>query len=237
MNSERFRFFPSVHLESDLVIGVPHQDFSEEMPGVVLKEQIRLYDLIDSYSIDYPVFKSSMDPLPLPAQGIPVEIATMFRCGILTGTGPMSSVAGLFAETAGQILCDRFNPGEMVVENGGDLFVRNNTELLSEVQAGKSVLSGKLALVIPPGSWGVCTSSGTMGHSYSLGKADAVTVVSESTPLADAWATAVANQVKGPEDIERVLEVVSANQEITSLVVIAGDKIGIRGSLEVKPLS
>ena len=49
MNSVRFRFFPSVHLESDLNIGVTHQDFHKEMPGMILKEQIRLYDLIKTH--------------------------------------------------------------------------------------------------------------------------------------------------------------------------------------------
>jgi ApbE superfamily uncharacterized protein (UPF0280 family) len=238
MNSERFRFFPSVHLESDLVIGVTHQDFQETMPAIILKEQIRLYEIIKTYSIRYPSFITSLDPMPLQEQDrdVPPEISTMLRCGIRTGTGPMSSVAGLFAEAAGQLLTDRFNPGEVVVENGGDLYIRNKSELLSEIHAGKSALSGKLSLVIPPGSWGVCSSSGTLGHSYSRGKADVVTVVTENTPLADAWATALANRVKGPRNIEQVLDQASAIHEITSIVVIAGDKIGIRGDLEVKPL-
>ncbi|MEN8156611.1 MAG: UPF0280 family protein [Bacteroidota bacterium] len=168
---------------------------------------------------------------------LPPEIETMYRCGEATGTGPMSSVAGVFAASAAKRLIEVYNPGEVVVENGGDLFIKNSSPLLSVIHAGSSPLSDKLGLVIPPGEWGVCTSSGTLGHSYSRGRADAVTVVTESTPLADAWATSLANLVKDPDGIEPVLERVATIPAIISCVVIVGDRMGIRGEFEVKPLS
>jgi hypothetical protein len=43
--------------------------------------------------------------------------------------------------------------------------------------------------------------------------------------------------VMGPEDIESVMDQVSEIPEILSCVVIAGEKIGIRGRFEVKLLS
>ena len=43
---------------------------------------------------------------------------------------------------------------------------------------------------------GICTSSGTVGHSLSFGKADAVCVKAKSVSLADAAATAIGNMVK-----------------------------------------
>ena len=52
----------------------------------------------------------------------------------------------------------------------------------------------------------VCTSSGTIGHSLSLGKADAVCVVSDSCPLADAAATAVGNLIHTAGDIAAGIE-------------------------------
>ena len=39
------------------------------------------------------------------------------------------------------------------------------------------------------------TSSGTVGYSLSLGQADLVTVLAASTPLADAAATRLGNEV------------------------------------------
>jgi ApbE superfamily uncharacterized protein (UPF0280 family) len=239
MNSDRFRFFPSIYQESDLLIGVPRPDYLPEMPGTSLQEQIRLYRLLTSFSVSHPSFRTSLEPLPVPAgeEEVPPEVATMFRCGLRTGTGPMSSVAGLFAEVVAERLTERFTPTELVVENGGDLFIRNRSDLVTVIHAGRSSLSGKIGLVLPPGSWGVCTSSGTVGHSFSMGKADAVTVVSKSTPMADAWATALANQVKGQHDIEPVLDRVSGIREIKACLVIVGEKMGVRGKFELKLLS
>jgi ApbE superfamily uncharacterized protein (UPF0280 family) len=239
MNRERFRFFPSVHLESDLLIGVPPTDYHAKMPETSLKEQVRLYDQLMVHARIHPSFTTSLDPLAIPERAgeLPDEITTMYRCGLRTGTGPMSSVAGVFAEAVAKKISTTYGPGEVVVENGGDLHIRNRSELVTVIHAGSSSLSDKFGLVLPPGEWGVCTSSGTLGHSYSMGKADAVTVVCESAPLADAWATALANQVKEREDIEPVLDQAARIREIHTCVVIVGEAIGIRGSFEVKLLS
>jgi ApbE superfamily uncharacterized protein (UPF0280 family) len=106
-----------------------------------------------------------------------------------------------------------------------------------EIHAGESPLSGKLALVLPPGTWGVCTSSGTTGHSLSMGRADALTVVCRDPALADAWATALANQVSSPGDLERILGQVADIPEIVACVIIVGDRVGARGSFELKAIS
>ena len=239
MNSDRFRFFPSIHQESDLLIGVSHQDFHQEMPAISLKEQINLYTLLLAHADACPDFRSSLEPIPLPENLVDLHpaVAAMYRCGLRTGTGPMSCVAGLFAEEVANRLAGTFDPQELVVENGGDLCIMNSSDLVTVIHAGSSALSEKIGLIIPRGVWGVCTSSGTQGHSFSRGKADSVTVVSESTPMADAWATALANQVKGQGDIEPVLERISEIPEIRSCVVIVEGKLGIRGSFEVKLLS
>jgi ApbE superfamily uncharacterized protein (UPF0280 family) len=209
------------------------------MPETSLDEQIRLHTLLMDHAKIHPSFRSSLESLPLPGKdtGQISELETMYRCGLRTGTGPMSCVAGLFAEKVANRLTDAFDPHEMVIENGGDLYIRNRSDLVTVIHAGSSSLSERIGLVIPCGTWGVCTSSGTVGHSYSMGKADAVTVVSESTPMADAWATALANQVKDRDDIEPVLEKVAEIQEILACVVIVGEQMGIRGAFEVKLLS
>ncbi|MFH0755752.1 MAG: UPF0280 family protein [Bacteroidota bacterium] len=239
MNSERFRFFSSVFRESDLLIGVPHKDFHPDMPALSRKEQIRLYKLLSDHDASHPGFMSSLEPLPVPdgLPGFSPELELMYKCGIQSGTGPMSAVAGLFAEAVARKLDASFGISEMVVENGGDLYIRNGSDLLSVIYAGSSALSEKLALLIPGGKWGVCTSSGTLGHSFSRGKADALTVVARSTPMADAWATALANQVRDLSDIEPVLERIAHIPEILTCVVIVGDRVGVRGELEVKLLS
>ena len=245
MNQERFRFFPSTHLESDLLIGVPHEDFREEMINTSFEELVRLHNLVTDFAEIHPSFATSLEPIQFPGfgiedrvgQGIPGEIDTMIRCGINSGTGPMSSVAGMFADRVGQLLIREFELKEVVVENGGDLFLNIETEIVSVVHAGNSPLSDKMAFVITPGSWGVCTSSGTLGHSFSRGKADAVTVIAKNTPLADSWATALANRIFTPQDIEPVLEQVKQIEEISGCAIIVGEQVGIQGKFEVKLLS
>jgi len=237
MNRDRFRFFPSVHHESDLLIGVPHLTFSEKIISSAREEQVRLHDLLTKHIHLNPSFASSLEPIDYSATNLSPEIRMMLRCGTVTGTGPMSSVAGLFAETVGSKLTDLFGLDEIVVENGGDLFVKNRAELVSSIHAGKSPLSDKMAFLITPGSWGICTSSGTLGHSYSQGIADAVTVIAESTPLADAWATSLANLVHSVADIEPVLDKLSGIPEILGCAIILNDRIGIRGQFQVQPLS
>jgi len=245
MNRDRFRFFQSTLQESDLLIGVPVESFRNIMAQVAERELIRLHPVVREYILKEPSFETSLEPLSLPVseksdeedEKLPHEIISMIKCSNRSGTGPMSSVAGIFAETVALRLIREFQLGEIVVENGGDLFIKNRSELNSLIHAGKSPLSDKMAFVLRPGEWGVCTSSGTLGHSYSKGNADAVSVISGSAPMADAWATALANLVKVPADIEPVLERAKGIKDILGCAVIIGEKIGIVGEIEVKPLS
>ena len=256
MNSDRFRFFSSVFRESDLLIGLSHHFYQPDIEAICRKEQERLYSLLSDHIARNPSFASSLDSLPMPggSDSLAPELESMYRCAQASETGPMSSGAGLFAEAAGKAIlgkvkersaedavlpdsCEEIDSCEVIVENGGDLFVRNLETLVVVIHAGDSALSGKLGLEIPPGEWGICTSSGTHGHSFSKGNADALTIVSRSTPLADAWATALANQVRGKEDIPPLLDRIAEIPEILAGVIIAGGKVGIRGEFETKLLS
>lgn len=223
------------------MVGVSHQYYDPEMENICQKEQLRLYRMLSSHLASYPLFATSMDPLPFPGgKGDKnLELESMYRCASLSGTGPMSSVAGLFAQVTGRAIGSYAVdfPLEILVENGGDVYVKNREDLVVVIHAGDVALSGKLGLVITPGEWGICTSSGTHGHSFSKGKADAVTIVCRDTPLADAWATALANQVEVREDIPPLLEKVAGIPEILACVVISGGEVGIRGTFETKLLS
>jgi ApbE superfamily uncharacterized protein (UPF0280 family) len=239
MNQDRFRFFSVTLHESDLFIGVPHGQYKPSMEAHSLDEISRIRLILENQLEKDRSFGTSLEALPLPHKDseTPEEVLSMLSCGLKTQTGPMSAVAGLFAEKVGLKLIEEYGLDEVVVENGGDLYLKNSTQLISVIHAGSSPLSDKMAFVIPEGQWGICTSSGTMGHSLSFGKADAVTVIGESTPLADAWATALANKVKHAEDIELTLDRVQQIPEILGCAIIVEGQIGIRGAFEVKLLS
>jgi ApbE superfamily uncharacterized protein (UPF0280 family) len=127
---------------------------------------------------------------------------------------------------------------EVICENGGDIFIASSKERVVGIFAGKSPLSLKVGLRIKPGDTplGICSSSGTVGHSMSLGKADAVCVLSPSASLADAAATSIGNLIKGKGDIEKGLNYGSAIRGVKGVLVIVGEAMGIRGGLELAHL-
>ena len=143
----------------------------------------------------------------------------------------MAAVAGTVAEYVGKDLL-KFS-SEVIVENGGDIFVKTKRIKKIGIFAGKSAYTGKLALEIPAGIWGVCTSSGTVGPSLSFGRADAAVVVCNSAILADAWATRLGNMVKTSDDIEKILNFVKDKPEIKGVVLILGEKIGVWGNIKL----
>jgi hypothetical protein len=149
--------------------------------------------------------------------------------------GPMAAVAGAIAECVGKELL-RFSP-EIIVENGGDIFLKSSKRRRVGIYAGQSPLTGKLALEIQPQETplGICTSSGTVGHSLSLGKADAVVVLSPSTPLADAAATAIGNAIEEASDIAGAIELAQRIKGLKGVMIIKGDKVGLWGKIKVIP--
>jgi hypothetical protein len=153
------------------------------------------------------------------------------------GVGPFAAVAGALAEYVGQAL--RPLSAEVIVENGGDVFMASARRRILGIYAGTSPLSGKIALSIAPNQMpcGICTSSGTVGHSLSFGKADAVTVVAGSTALADACATALGNRIGGAGDIAGGLAWAEQIPGVDGALIIVGETIGAWGQIHLTQTS
>jgi ApbE superfamily uncharacterized protein (UPF0280 family) len=236
-NKERFREFQVKYLETDLWIGIDPESFRKEIEYEALVAIEHLRHKLDAYIKTEPAFAKSLTPF-YPGIAAPGEAKEMANASAKAGIGPMASVAGMFAREVGEAILQNFSVKEMVVENGGDIFSLLNNELVFSVYAGSSPLSEKLGIVLPSGMGkvGICTSAGTVGPSLSFGRADAVAVVCKDVLLADAFATALGNNVKVPEDIEGVLTFSEKYTEILSVVIVCGDKVGVRGELELKIL-
>lgn len=221
--------------ETDLDIGVRRERFTPEMVLWVeelVQEQRRA---LEAYIQQDPVFKKTLMPHDLLA-GAPALAVEMADAAKLAGVGPMAAVAGAFAQFAGKALAKRSR--DVIVENGGDVFIRTVNTRKVGVFAGTSPFSNKIALEIQ--GWqtplGICTSSGTVGHSLSLGKSDAVIILSPSTPLADAVATAAGNLVQEEDDVQRAVDFAAVVPGVIGAVAIKGEKLAAWGQIKLVPM-
>lgn len=177
-------------------------------------------------------FAESLKPVEVEPEA-PVIIRDMADAARKVGVGPMAAVAGAVAEYVGRDLLDFSN--RVIVENGGDLFLAGVKETILGIYAGKSVLSGKLRLKIVMGKMplGICTSSGTVGHSLSFGKADAALVIADSAILADACATAAGNMVGSAADFNRAIDFAGSIDGVRGMLLIVGDRMVAWGEVEL----
>jgi ApbE superfamily uncharacterized protein (UPF0280 family) len=213
--------------ETDLYIRAT-SNLQRKARRLVLKYRRQL----EQYIEQNPDFLTSLKPLSIPAHA-PSIVQDMIEAGRKANVGPMAAVAGTIAECVGRELLD-FSP-EIIVENGGDIFLKILHKRIVGIFAGDSPLTGKIGLEINPQDTplGVCTSSGTVGHSLSFGKADAVVVVAASASLADAAATAIGNRVSRPDDINGAIEFGQSIGGLKGIVIIAGKNIGAWGDVKL----
>ena len=210
--------------ESDLMIATKEdmsalcrrfiRDCREDLIGYIRKE---------------PFFKESLAPMDCPEDS-PQIVKMMCSASIKAHVGPMAAVAGAIS----QLLCECLAgiTDEIIIENGGDNCILTSKGRTAGIYAGSGFPEGlKIAIDGRKTPWGICTSSGTMGHSFSFGSADAVTIISDSAALSDAAATYTANNIRDASDIESALEKAMSIDGIRGAVIIAGGKLGAMGEV------
>lgn len=222
-------------LETDLWIGVDDGSYSSSMKDDVLSWIIALRRSMDAYIAFDPGFRTSLVPYDV-AVAAPDEIRHMADVSRRAGIGPMSAVAGEFAGCVAQKLRDRYGCREIIVENGGDIYADSASDIDVSVFAGESALSDKVGLHIPAGEFplGICTSSGTVGPSMSMGRADAVMIVCRDVAQADSYATAFANRIRTTEDLQPVIDLIAMHKDILSAVAIKDDRMAMCGRYELR---
>lgn len=223
--------FQVKYRETDLWIRA-REDLRKEGLEAVLNCRHQL----ETYIARFPQFLGALTPLredPL----APALVRRMLEASRHVGVGPMAAVAGAIAEAVAVAL-KPLSPS-IIVENGGDCYMDLEEESRVGIYAGQdSPFTGRIALRFPSHRFpfGICTSSGTIGHSLSFGKADAVTVVARDAALADAAATAVGNRVQSSGDISEALEQAGLLPGLEGVLIIVGDKMGVWGNLDLVPL-
>jgi len=195
----------------------------------------RYRNQLENYIAAHPGFLTALVPLEQDTLAPPI-VKGMLRAAAAADVGPMAAVAGAVAEYVGR---DLLGAGvhEVMVENGGDIFLKRNRECVAAIFAGQSPLNRKVGIKIPASLMpvGLCTSSGSVGHSLSLGKADSVTVLAPSALLADAAATRLCNEVTAGDqrNINRALEAARTIRGILGVVIICGKHMGAWGEIDL----
>jgi hypothetical protein len=178
-------------------------------------------------------FLTALGPIPVERTAAPI-VKTMAAAARAADVGPMAAVAGAIAQRLGNDLARRGHR-EIFIENGGDIYVRSGKNARIGVYAGDSPFTGRLSIIIPAVRLpaGVCTSSGTVGHSLSFGSADAVVIAARNAALADSAATAVANMVNGPDDFRLALRRAAGINGVFGCVAIVKDRIAGWGDVRL----
>ena len=230
MNNDLMFF--TVQVKETLLSIHAQRNLTEKALKAVLKYQAD----IEGYMDRYPEFLISFKPLPV-QEAAPEIVKEMLLAAGEVSVGPMAAVAGSIAEHVGKDLLP-FSP-EIIVGNGGDIFIISKKRRDIKIYAANSPLTGKIALQIAPEETplGICTSSGTFGHSFSFGKADAVIAVAPSGSLADASATAIGNLIKSAADIPREIEFAQSIKELRGIVIIKDNKIETWGKVKIVSIS
>jgi len=190
---------------------------------------------LEAYIGERPDFLTALSPLDQDP-GQPDYINHMIEAGQAAGVGPMAAVAGMVSHYLGESMKDH---DQVMIENGGDIYLRCQKDKVIGIYAGQSPFSNRVGIKVKGQDTplGICTSAGSVGHSLSFGKADAVVVLSKDTLLADATATAIGNLVKEAKDIRLGLEFGKNIPGIIGLVIILGEDLGAFGDIELVQLN
>ncbi len=221
--------------ETDLAIGVDKESYTDSLMALCEQEVRKQRAELEIYINMHPEFRTSFAPITL-LPGAPRLAINMARAASQAGVGPMAAVAGAMAEAVGLKL--RPQVKSVIVENGGDLYIDSVNDRLIAVFAGPSKFSNKIAIQLKAreSPLGICTSSGTVGPSVSLGKADAVVIKGGNAALADAVATGAANRIQTTADLLKAVDYVKAIQGITGILAIKEDRMAAWGDIEIVPL-
>lgn len=138
-----------------------------------IAEKIHLYRWqIENYISRDPRFLTSLKPIPIELDASFI-VKEMAQAAKKANVGPLATVAGAIAEFIGRDLL-KSGYRDVIIENGGDIFLKTRKARAIGIYAGKSRLWNNLSLKIKPENMpiGICTSSGKIGHSLSFGCAD-----------------------------------------------------------------
>ncbi|MBU0693830.1 MAG: UPF0280 family protein [Candidatus Omnitrophica bacterium] len=216
------------HKESDLFIST-NTKIDKELTLRILR---KYYQEIEDYIKATPLFLTSLSPLEHDEAAPPI-VKEMIESSHSTKIGPFSSVSGAIAQYVGKDLLNYTD--EVIVENGGDIFLKINEDKRVGVYLGEKFQVANLLLRIKrrDNSFGIASSSSCIGHSLNFGQADLVTIVAHDPIIADGFATSLSNRIKKQKDAKETLAMAKKDPLIEGLLIALEGKIFLWGQIEI----
>lgn len=181
-------------------------------------------------------FSLAIEPLKIPDDNLADVVFRMYESSINADVGPMACVAGTISELSIDYLIEQGSKYS-IVENGGDIAMVNDRNVLCGIYSNNEVLGNNIAFEIKKRRkpLGICSSSGKIGHSISFGDADSVTVIGKSPSLCDGLATRIANSVSGDSSQDKVASGLECGDDyrefFDGVLIICGENVGTIGKL------
>jgi len=232
------RFYRELH-KSNFCLEVSYRESDiylscdKPLDEKVVKSLIKkYYDDIASYIRSYPNFLTSLTPWEEDSFA-PSIVKDMIAASKVSGIGPFSCVAGGISWYVGRDLLKYCN--ELILENGGDLFLKINEDKRVGIYLGESFSPNFITVKIKKKEFpfGIASSSSCFGHSLNFGRADLVTVIALDSLLADSFATAFSNKIKRIGDIKKVISEAKEYSFIKAVVVAFEGRIAVWGEVEL----
>ncbi len=219
--------------ETDLYV-TAQEDLSREIADFVreLRGQIKAYILC------HPEFQTSLCPLEVPSSA-PEIVRAMAEASGACGVGPMAAVAGAVAQRVAEAFQKRSS--DILVENGGDLYLCSTKPRTVGLLPDPSQ-DAYLGVALAPEDFplSLCSSSGRIGHSLSLGQGDLAVVLATSGATADAAATALCNMLRDENDLERIAakakDMAARGLGVTGVFAQAGGRLTVWGRVKLTVL-
>jgi ApbE superfamily uncharacterized protein (UPF0280 family) len=231
--------------ETDILLSTDLKEHG--LPNFILKQRFELKKYIQKN----PDFLNSFEPVlvgkfsdrvalngnnGLTYDEIPIIVSLMSRAGRKAEVGPMAAVAGTISQLSMGFMIENGSKFT-IVDNGGDIAIKTDRDVVVGLYAGESSLSGELGFRIKSKKtpMGICTSSGTVGHSISFGRSDSVTVFADEASIADALATSIANEAVGKNDSDAVQNSLERaddfKKSMRGVMVVVGEYAGTLGKI------
>jgi len=201
----------------------------EKFYNLAIEEIFKVRETIENFIKKHPEFAKSYTPIAENPE-YPEIINQMCKASSLANVGPMAGIAGAIAYFVAKKVVSA-GANFFIFDNGGDIALKINKPITVGIFTGEHK-TNKFGIKIKPKKdiFGICTSSGRIGHSFSYGSTNATTIIAQNPIIADAFATFIGNQIKKEDkkDIENILEKFNIS-ELETIIVIIGQYIGFIG--------